>query len=134
MINIVKNSGLVLVLAGLLTLPLLGFQSLKYQPEVVSQNILGATTTQPKAEVKVLDQIDLDLHFSKDLNQKFYNILPEKYLEGDYRVVAVYSKEQKDNGVKIDVVKNKLSADLSVAFDDEKIIPDSLNVTLLILR
>ena|SRR3989344_441890 len=135
MINIFKNSGLVLVLAGLLTLPLVGFQSLKYQPEVVPQNVLGAKTIQqPKSEIKMVDQIDLNLYFSKDLNQKFYNVLPENYLESDYKVVVVYPVEIKDQGVKIEVIKNDLSADLNVTFNDKDPMPESFIVSLIILR
>ncbi len=133
--SVVKNSFLIIALIGLLFLPVLGSQFIEYvdtSPEVLGVQSVSVVAAD-KAEINIVDQVDLGLNLSDDPIQKFYNILPEDYVNSGYKTVLVVAERYEDQGVFVELVENDLSTDLEVVLDPEEA-PVSLDATLLIIK
>lgn len=145
--HVLKNTLLVFVLTSLFALPFAGFGMISYQPD--GSSVLGAkdeTVFVPKQRVvnsksaesstfeyKVVQQIDLKLSLSGDTYQKFYDVIPEEYVDSGYTYLVVFSNAYKEKGLDAKIELNQLKADLVVTVPEEyptEVVP----ISLLILR
>lgn len=131
----ILNSGLVVVLAGLLFFPVLGFGFISLQgpleiPE--DSEVLGVEARTIVKRTMIIDQVDLSLNMGAGEVQKFYNVIPEEYVSGDYEFLVIIPETVKDMGVQANLVSNELSADLEVVFPGGDVL--NFNATILVLK
>lgn len=137
--TIAKSSLLVMVLGGLLVAPFLGFDFIE-KGAITSPNVLGVQANsqlmhkKEKTKVKVVDQIELKLNLNDRQSQKFYNILPEKYLGDEYQVVPVLPNRYLDVGVTSKVEKNELTQDLLINLSDSAKQLNKIQLFILVLK
>ena len=127
------NSGLVMVLAGLLFVPVMGFGFAEYKPEESAGAPMVLGKASYELDFKIVDQIDLELNLSKLTVQKFYDVVPEEYIKNrGYKVIIVAPKALSDKGVTFDLIQNKLSSDLLINFNSVSEIPTKVNISLVV--
>ena len=134
--SILKNSLLVLVLTGLFAVPMTGFGFTKYTPPQ-DPRVLGISDYferfRPAKKLQLQEQLELNLNLSQDPYQKFYNVVPEKYLEEGYQVFIIFPNQYVMQGVSMELVENELSTDLLVFLADGTKV-SSITATLLVLK
>lgn len=140
-----KSSFFVAVLAGLLAFPFAGFGVLEYpvsdsNPVVTGQTaaVLGATTIPVRTQaslgnIDIVHQEDLTLSLSGATEQKFYNVLPEEYVDGNYEIVVVVPNDVKDEGLTATLIKSEKTYDLDVQLANNKLQNQQVNLSLLVI-
>ena len=133
------NTLLVLALAFILSVPMLGFGFMGIDESPNSSEVLGTRIIRVDADensknVKVVEQIDLSLNLSDNKIQKFYNVVPERFVDGDYSFVAIVSPELRDFGLYPDLIKEELSYDLVLFVEDESLYDSVVTATILVLK
>lgn len=115
--TILKNSMMVTVLAGILVLPMFCFEFFGYSKIDVPKKVLGVKSDTSQIDSpKVVEQIDLKLALSLESLQKFYDVIPEKYLSKGYSEYIVFSKDLFEEGYSFELIDNGLSKDLIVRY------------------
>ena len=132
--HVLKNSALVLILAGLFALPISGFGFLRLESS--KPEVLGSQSPSVNLDpVVYIDQIDLSLHLNNvDEEQKFYNVIPEEYLGEGYTFMPIYQKTLKEAGITIEFVENELTSDIVVNLNQEELQIDDIDIAILILK
>lgn len=142
MTSTIKSSFFVAVLAGLLAMPFAGFGLMEYKPNEVPSNqtasVLGVSNIPVRSsaslgEIDIIHQEDLTLNLSDDTEQKFYNVLPEEYVSGNYEIVVVVPNEIKDQGLVATLSKSQLTYDLVVKLTDHELEYQKITVSLLVV-
>lgn len=128
--NIFKNSLLVFILAGLFALPSLGFGFAQYK-ESSNRSILGVSdentyvlpVVSNKKEIKpisstdnieIFDQIEFKIGLNNKSEQKYYDVIPAEYLNGEYSFIVVAPKDLLEKDVEFNLITNELTADMEV--------------------
>lgn len=142
MTSAIKSSFFVAVLAGLLAMPFAGFGIMEYSPSPVPSNqtasVLGVSnipvkTSATLGDIDIIHQEDLTLNLSSDTEQKFYNVLPEEYVAGNYEIVVVVPNEIKDKGVIANLSKSDLTYDLVLKLTDDELEYQKITLSLLVI-
>jgi len=138
--RLIRNSALIFVLSFVFAFPFVSFRFADYKkndPQIVlsSKNeVLGASEEKSPFGVDVIDKVDLELNLGKNNVEKFYNVIPEEYLDEKYQVIVVVPGEYSKKGLAASLLKNELSADLKISFEDESFKYSQIVITLLVLN
>ena len=142
MTSAIKSSFFVAVLAGLLAMPFAGFGLMEYSPNEAPSNqtaaVLGVSNIPVKSssslgDIDIIHQEDLTLNLSSDTEQKFYNVLPEEYVSGNYEIVVVVPNEIKEQGLVATLSKSQLTYDLVVRLTDDELEFQKIKLSLLVI-
>lgn len=143
MTSALKSSFFVAVLAGLLAFPFTGFGLIAYAPEPIDSTssyaaVLGVSnipvkTNSSLGDIDIVHQEDLTLNLSADTQQKFYNVLPEEYVAGNYEIVVVVPNEIKGQGVTATLSKSDLTYDLEVVLASDDLQYKQIDISLLVI-
>ena len=146
--NLLKNSALVLVLAFLLVLPMIGFGFIKendmskamvlgiesgYSSDSLKKDETNKDMLSVSSQKEIVDQIGIKLNLSTDRVQKFYGVIPEKYLSDEYQIIAVVPQEYKEMGMYAEAQKNELNGDVSITLPQGKDLR-SVDLILVVLK
>ncbi|OGC51686.1 hypothetical protein A2982_03375 [candidate division WWE3 bacterium RIFCSPLOWO2_01_FULL_39_13] len=141
--KIINTSALIVFLAVLLALPLGTFwfegyeESQPQMPLAVDSAVLGVVDTKAinkNPAVDVAEEISLKLNLGKSRTEKFYNVLPEKYLGDSYKVIAAVPNDLAEKGVEAKLIMNPLSADLEVSMKDDSLAYSEISLFLIVLK
>ncbi len=144
MISAFKSSFFVAVLAGLLAFPFAGFGLMEYSPSSIATTesqmaaVLGVSnlpvrTSESLGNIDIVHQEDLTLNLSSDTEQKFYNVLPEEYVAGNYEIVVVVPNEVKEQGLTASLTKSDLTYDLVVELSNDELEYRQVDLSLLVI-
>jgi hypothetical protein len=143
MTSALKSSFFVAILAGLLAFPFAGFGIIGYEPEETAPSnltaaVLGASTIPVRSaaslgDIDIVHQEDLTLALGKDTEQKFYNVLPEEYVTGNYEIVVVVPNDVKEQGLTATLTKSDLTYDLDVKLTNNDLENQQINLSLLVI-
>ena len=143
MTSALKSSFFVAVLAGLLAFPFTGFGLIAYVPEpadtassyaaVLGVSNIPVKTNASLGDIDIIHQEDLTLNLSADIEQKFYNVLPEEYVAGNYEIVVVVPNEIKEQGVTAVLSKSALTYDLVVDLASDGLQYQQIDISLLVI-
>lgn len=122
MSSVLKNSFYVFILAGLFALPSVGFGFAQYkQPE--SRAVLGIadqrvavqpTKSKELNSIEIVDQLEFKVGLNSDAQQKFFDVVPSEYLNGEYSFIVVAPKDLLDRDVEFNLITNDKTADMQV--------------------
>lgn len=135
--NVLINSGLVVALLGIFAVPMFGFSFIKYEKPNTPM-VLGDTDVKLNKNtsdgINVVEQIDVNLHLSKDTSQIFYNIVPKEYLYSNYKFLVVLPNKVKLTGVEAVIVKDSNGVNLKLYVAPDFDISKELPVSILVVE
>jgi hypothetical protein len=140
----IKSSFFVAVLAGILAFPFTGFGLIEYSPSQTATaegqmaSVLGVSnipvrTHDSLGNINIVHQEDLTLNLSSDMDQKFYNVLPEEYVAGNYEIIVVVPNDVKEQGLTAGLVKSELTYDLIVKLSGDELEYHTVDLSLLVI-
>lgn len=135
--NVLKNSMLVAVLAGLFALPLGGFGFIELQDVTPQAQVLGIQSfpaaTNYAGDYNLVAQVEVELNLGDTSTQSFYNVIPEEFLSEDYKHLLIIPNEIKETGLTASVEDNQLTADIIIQLNDSGMEGETIPATILIL-
>lgn len=143
MTSALKSSFFVAILAGLLAFPFAGFGIIQSSPEepvstIQTAAVLGVSTVPVHSsatlgDIDIVHQEDLTLVLGGDVEQKFYNVLPEEYVAGNYEIVVVVPNEVKEQGLTATLSKSEHTYDLVVKLSNNDLENQQIDLSLLVI-
>lgn len=138
MMKIAKNAALVLVLAGLLVLPVMGFGFISPSTETeVAPDVLGVQTEKPAVQKVVvpasLDSKEITVQLSNEESQKIYSVVPDEFPANEFSAFVVVPDRFKALGLVAELVKNDLSTDLVLTVP-QALREETVTLTLVMMK